>query len=67
MDSITRAGSKHVLNEVYEGDIQGFLERAEQFFALMPKRDSKKELSQHSPLREDNGDENDEPNGSAEK
>ncbi len=50
MDSITREGCKLVLNEVYEGDITGFLERAEGFFALMPKPDNEKELSEHSPL-----------------
>jgi hypothetical protein len=50
MDSITRQGCKLVLNEVYEGDITGFLERAESFFALMPSPNSEKELSEHSPL-----------------
>ncbi len=57
MDSISRDGCKLVLNEVYEGDLQGFIERAEQFFAVMPNPDSEKELSQHSPLYEpDEGD-----------
>ncbi|HHT9126847.1 MAG TPA: hypothetical protein ACFYD6_13680 [Candidatus Brocadiia bacterium] len=50
MDSITREGCKRVRNEVYEGDITGFLERAEGFFALMPKPDNEKELSGHLPL-----------------
>jgi hypothetical protein len=50
MDSITREGCKLVLNEVYEGDITGFLERAERFFALMPNPENEKELSEHSPL-----------------
>jgi hypothetical protein len=50
MDSITREGCKLVLNEVYEGDITGFLERAEGFFALMPNPNDEKELSEHSPL-----------------
>ena len=50
MDSITREGCKLVLNEVYEGDIQGFLERAEKFFALMPDPDTERELSEYSPL-----------------
>jgi len=50
MDSITREGCKLVLNEVYEGDISGFLERGEQFFALMPNPDNERELSEHSPL-----------------
>jgi hypothetical protein len=50
MDSITKEGCKLVLNEVYEGDIKGFLDRAAQFFAAMPSPDSEKELSEHSPL-----------------
>lgn len=50
MDSITREGCKLVLNEVYEGDISGFLERGEQFFAFMPNPGNEKELSEHSPL-----------------
>lgn len=52
MDSITREGCKLVLNEVYEGEIEGFLARAEAFFALMPNPNNEKELSQHSPLYE---------------
>jgi hypothetical protein len=50
MDCITREECKLVLNEVYEGDINGFLERAEQFFAIMPDPDTERELSEHSPL-----------------
>jgi hypothetical protein len=52
MDSVTREGCKLVLNEVYEGDIQGFIARGEQFFSLMPDPDSERELSEHSPLYE---------------
>ncbi len=54
MDSITRTGCKLVLNEVYEGDVQGFIDRAEAFFAVMPHPDSERELSEHSPLSEAN-------------
>jgi len=50
MDSVTRTGCKLVLNEVYEGEIRGFLERGDAFFALMPNPDSERELSEHSPL-----------------
>jgi len=50
MDSITKEGCKLVLNEVFEGDINGFIERAEKFFAVMPNPDSERELSEHSPL-----------------
>ena len=52
MDSITRAGCKLVLNEVYEGEIGGFVERGDAYFALMPDPDSERELSEHSPLSE---------------
>lgn len=52
MDSITRTGCKLVLNEVYEGDVDGFIARAEAFFAVMPSPDSERELSEHSPLFE---------------
>ena len=54
MDSITRTGCKLVLNEVYEGEISGFIERGDAYFALMPDPDSERELSEHSPLS-DNG------------
>jgi hypothetical protein len=50
MDSVTRTGCKLVLNEVYEGEIKHFLERADAFFSLMPSPDSERELSEHSPL-----------------
>jgi hypothetical protein len=52
MDSITREGCKLVLNEVYEGDINGFIARGDAFFALMPLPETEKELSPHSPLFE---------------
>ncbi len=52
MDSITREGCKLVLNEVFEGDIQGFIDRGDRFFAMMPTPDSERELSEHSPLYE---------------
>jgi hypothetical protein len=52
MDSITRTGCKLVLNEVYEGEISGFVERGDAYFALMPDPDSERELSEHSPLSE---------------
>jgi hypothetical protein len=52
MDSITRTGCKLVLNEVFEGELQGFLDRGESFFAIMPNPDNEKELSEYSPLYE---------------
>ena len=50
MDSITREGCKLVLNEVYEGDLQGFLSRTDAFFSIMPTPDMERELSEYSPL-----------------
>lgn len=50
MDSITREGCSLVLNEVYEGDLHGFVERADAFFAQLPNEYQSPELSQHSPL-----------------
>ena len=50
MDSVTRTGCQLVLNEVYEGNIEDFLERVEQFFALMPDPDAEHDLSVHSPM-----------------
>ncbi len=52
MDSITKEGCKLVLNEVYEGEIAGFIERGDKFFAAMPNPENEKELSEHSPLFE---------------
>jgi hypothetical protein len=50
MDSITRTGCKLVLNEVYEGEIDGFVARGDAYFALMSDPDAERELSEHSPL-----------------
>ncbi|MDD5058280.1 MAG: hypothetical protein PHQ60_10430 [Sideroxydans sp.] len=52
MDSITREDCRLVLNEVFEGDINGFLRRADSFFSVMPNPDSQRELSEYSPLFE---------------
>lgn len=52
MDSISREGCKLVLNEVYEGALEGFIARGDAFFAVMPNPDIEKELSEHSPLYE---------------
>ena len=53
MDSITRENCHLVLNEVYEGEINGFLGRAEEFFGVMPSNSGKPELSKHSPLKKE--------------
>jgi hypothetical protein len=50
MDAITREGCHLVLNEVYEGEIEGFLERAQGFFAQMPHPSHSVPLSENSPL-----------------
>jgi len=51
MDSITRKDCHLVMNEVYEGDIEGFLSRAKEFFDIMPNKSGKPELSKYSPLK----------------
>ena len=51
MDSITRKDCALVMNEVYEGDISLFLERAKEFFGVMPNSNTVVELAEHSPLR----------------
>ena len=51
MDSITRSNCKQVLNEVYEGEIEGFIERGDIFFGNMPKSTDEVLLSEHSPIR----------------
>jgi len=51
MGSITREGCQLVMNEVYEGDIEGFLSRAKEFFNIMPENSKKLGLSEHSPLK----------------
>lgn len=53
MDSIARTDCKYVLNEVYEGDIEEFKKRAEEFFAIMPDPTTKIELSDYSPLKKE--------------
>lgn len=37
--SVAREECTHIGGEVYDGDIQGFIDRANNFFALMPKND----------------------------
>jgi hypothetical protein len=51
MDAITREGCTWVLNEVFEGDPEGFVQRARTFFALMPEPNADRPLSSHSPLQ----------------
>jgi predicted GIY-YIG superfamily endonuclease len=52
MDSITREDCELVMNEVYEGDIQKFVERGNAFFEKMPNRKTKVKLAKHSPLKD---------------
>jgi hypothetical protein len=51
MDSLTREGCTWLLNEVFEGDPDGFIARGNAFFALMPASETTRELAEHSPLR----------------
>lgn len=50
MDAITRTGCALVMNEVYEGDVDGFVTRADTFFSNLPSQIQVSELSPHSPL-----------------
>src|SRR5215475_5962093 len=52
MDSITRSDCQLVMNEVYEGDVTLCVQRADEFFALMPTSKTVIPLSEHSPLRD---------------
>jgi len=55
MDSITRDGCSLVLNEVFEGDPEGFVARGNEFFAHMPRPDLERPLSEFSPLLRNDG------------
>lgn len=59
MDSITREACSLVLNEVFEGDPEGFVQRGNDFFSRMPNPESERALSEHSPLRHSNSTEED--------
>lgn len=50
MDAITREGCSLVLNEVYEGDVEGFIQRGDAFFAQLPSERRTPTLSMYSPL-----------------
>ena len=39
------------MNEVYEGEVTGFVKRGDKFFGLMPNGATTVELSERSPLR----------------
>lgn len=51
IDSITRENCELVLNEVYEADTAELLNRAEEFFTLMPRRSHQHTLSDYSPMK----------------
>lgn len=51
MDCITRKDCKLVMNEVYEGNLDLMIQRADELFRLMPSSNTTVELSEHSPLR----------------
>ncbi len=51
MDSITRENCSLVMNEVYEGDVESFVRRADAFFAMMPSSSTEVPLAESSPLR----------------
>jgi hypothetical protein len=39
------------MNEVYEGNLELLVQRADELFRLMPNNNTTVELSEHSPLR----------------
>jgi hypothetical protein len=51
MDSITRKDCRWVLNEVWEGDPDGFVKRGNEFFSNMPNEGQERPLSDYSPLK----------------
>ena len=51
MDSITRADCVWVLNEVFEGNPEGFVNRGNAFFSHMPSSEQTRAFSIHSPAR----------------
>ena len=53
MDSITKENCAKVLNEVYEGDVDGFVQRGDNFFNNMPNSSNEVIFSEHSPLNEE--------------
>jgi predicted GIY-YIG superfamily endonuclease len=56
MDSITRSDCELVLNEVYEGDVEKFIARGNEFFNSMPDENTKIPISPNSPLNEKEND-----------
>ncbi|MBN4054818.1 GIY-YIG nuclease family protein [Nitrospira defluvii] len=56
MDSITRSDCELVLNEVYEGEIEKFISRGNEFFNSMPVENTKIPISPNSPLNEKGSD-----------
>ncbi len=51
IDSITRTDCRLIRNGTYEGDIEGFVKRANDFFNVMPKDSLRPKLSDHSLLK----------------
>lgn len=56
MDSITKSDCALVLNEVYEGEVEKFVQRGDDFFSRMPSENQTIPLSPNSPLSEENVD-----------
>jgi hypothetical protein len=52
IDAIASAGGSLILNEVFDfQSIEAAIQRADQFFALLPQPSSKHEVAEHSPHR----------------
>jgi hypothetical protein len=56
MDSLSAANCRLILNEVFEcDDLPALLRRGDEIFALLPEPVRKRDLSEHSPFRAENG------------
>jgi hypothetical protein len=55
IDAIASAGGALILNEVFDfQNLEAAIQRADQFFSLLPKPSSKHEVAEHSPHRQHN-------------
>jgi hypothetical protein len=56
IDAVAAAGGALILNEVFEfADLDAAIQRADQFFSLLPKPSARHEIAGHSPHRKSAG------------
>jgi hypothetical protein len=52
IDAVAAAGGALILNEVFEfQDVEAAIQRADQFFSLLPKPSTRNDVAEHSPHR----------------